>query len=297
MHGIISSEPLTKPTETLLEYFVVHCAQNLNLAYSTIKSYLAGIRNFYIARGLNNPFLQYDGSPFLRLQLIMKGIRKDQCKPTKPRLPVTAYILKNILLTEEVFFGAYVDLLMKTACVLAYFGFLRCGEFTCATKVFDPNINLCISDVTIYSHANLPFRATLLLKSSKTDPFRCGCIINLFRTNSDLCPVRFLYMFLTVRRAMQASSQDPLFMMPEGQPLTRHAFLSMLKVILQRLGFNASDYSGHSFRIGAATSAAAAHVPDHLIKTLGRWSSDCYQRYIQTSQPVLESALCAMAQV
>ena len=296
MHGnILLPDPPSKPSEELLIYFVVHCATNLNLAYSTIKSYLAGIRNLYIARGLSHPFLHCDGSPFLKLQLVIKGIRKDQCKPAKPRLPITAQILKSILTANQVFFGTYVDLLMKTACAVAYFGFMRCGEFTCSTTLFDPCVNLCMSDVSIYLQANIPVRATVFLKSSKTDPFRHGCVINLFRTNLGLCPVKYIHLFHLVRQAMSASADDPFFLMPEGQPLTRNAFISMLKGLLHCLGFNAADYAGHSFRIGAATSAAAAHVPDHLIKTLGRWSSDCYQRYIRTSPAVVEDALCAMA--
>ena len=43
------------------------------------------------------------------------------------------------------------------------------------------------------------------------------------------------------------------------------------------------NYSGHSFHIGAATTAASQGLPDHLIKILGRWSSDAYQRYSRTS--------------
>ena len=52
----------------------------------------------------------------------------------------------------------------------------------------------------------------------------------------------------------------------------------MLKHTLTCIGFDFSMYSGHSFQIGAATTAGSVHVEDHLIKILGRWSSDAYCR-------------------
>ena len=42
-----------------------------------------------------------------------------------------------------------------------------------------------------------------------------------------------------------------------------------------------SKYSGHSFRIGAATTAASVGVEDSLIKTLGRWESSAYLLYVR----------------
>ena len=45
----------------------------------------------------------------------------------------------------------------------------------------------------------------------------------------------------------------------------------------------AEHYSSHSFRIGAATAAAAAGVPDWCIQGLGRWLSDCYIRLSSSS--------------
>jgi hypothetical protein len=259
---------------------------------------LAGVRNFYIARGVNHPLQHPDGSPFLKLQLVLKGIRKAHCKPSSHRLPITVQILKALSNTaKNGVFGPYRDLLMRTACAMAFFGFLRCGEFTCQTNLFDPSVHLCFSDVTILHQDDIAVQADVLLRASKTDPFRQGCTIHLFSVDSELCPVQLLAKFYSVRRRMNAADHEPFFILPDGQPLTRYAFLSMLKALLRFSGLADLQYSGHSFRIGAATTAASAHIPDHLIKLLGRWSSDCYQRYIHTPPNVLRYALNVMADV
>ena len=54
-------------------------------------------------------------------------------------------------------------------------------------------------------------------------------------------------------------------------------------------GASKKRYASYSFRIGAATAAGSAGLPSWLIKTLGRWTSDCYERYIRTPQEVLVS--------
>ena len=55
------------------------------------------------------------------------------------------------------------------------------------------------------------------------------------------------------------------------------------------VGYQSENYSGHSFRSGSATSAAAAGMSDWEIKLLGRWSSSAYQRYIRSPVPLLAS--------
>ena len=60
----------------------------------------------------------------------------------------------------------------------------------------------------------------------------------------------------------------------------RRAGHTQTRKLLTLSGFNASSYAGHRYRIGAATTAAEANLSSWLIKTLGRWSSDCYERYI-----------------
>jgi hypothetical protein len=75
----------------------------------------------------------------------------------------------------------------------------------------------------------------------------------------------------------------PLFQFESGAPLT-HAISTQFAS-----GLDETLYASHSFRIGAATAAGSAGLPTWLIKTLGRWSSDCYERYIRTPRDVLVS--------
>ena len=38
--------------------------------------------------------------------------------------------------------------MLETACIVAFFGFLRCGEFTVKqANTFDSSVNLCVFDV------------------------------------------------------------------------------------------------------------------------------------------------------
>ena len=109
------------------------------------------------------------------------------------------------------------------------------------------------------------------------DPFRQRCYIYIGAGKHDLCPVCTLTQYLHVR----GSTPGPLFLLSDGTPLHRQWLTSNIQSIFSAAG-DPGCYTGHSFRIGAATSAASRGLPDHLIKTLGRWSSDAYQIYIHT---------------
>ena len=77
----------------------------------------------------------------------------------------------------------------------------------------------------------------------------------------------------------------------DGHFLSQEQFVSSVRSALQAAGVEALDYAGHSFRIGAATTAALSGVQDSLIKTLGRWESSAYMLYIRTPR----EALCAVS--
>jgi len=74
--------------------------------------------------------------------------------------------------------------------------------------------------------------------------------------------------------AVRGMKQGPLFLIIDEHPLRRECIIDNICQALQTLGLESSHYAGHSFRIGAATTAAERGFPDSTIKVLGRWKSD-----------------------
>ena len=51
--------------------------------------------------------------------------------------------------------------------------------------------------------------------------------------------------------------------------------MNHVRLALLRANLPADNYAGHSFRIGATTTAASSGIEDSTIQTLGRWQSSC----------------------
>ena len=73
-----------------------------------------------------------------------------------------------------------------------------------------------------------------------------------------------------------------LFKFESGKPLTKAKFVVEVKRALNSAGVDSSKYAGHSFRIGAATTAHLQGIDDATIKMLGRWESSAYLLYTTT---------------
>ena len=98
------------------------------------------------------------------------------------------------------------------------------------------------------------------ISESKTDPFRKGVSILIAPSgDSVLCPVLAMDGYLS--RAM-AKPGNQCFVFADGQRLLKPKFSSLLKVLAREIGVPSENYSTHSFRIGAATTAAAAGILD-----------------------------------
>ncbi|XP_069125084.1 uncharacterized protein [Argopecten irradians] len=270
INWVFSMPPVS---EDLLMCFVAHCFQHLKIKAGTIELYLCDIRYMYLKAGIPKPLVSHEGQTHARLQTLVTGVKKLQGITRRARLPITFDILTRICqLLRKGVFSPFMDILMETACTVAFFGFLRCGEF-CVSGSFDPTRHLCVEDfLNMIVFVKVFQLCYTLLKG--------------------VCPYLAVnqYMALRSTHVGQSNRLSPFFITDFGVPLTRNVFITSLRTVFSRLGLNDSVYCGHSFRIGAATSAASSHVEDHLIKTLGRWSSDCYQRYIHTSKSSIRLA-------
>lgn len=298
MHNIVYRSGNWVGSENLMVKFVCYCAEIKHLSYQTIKSYLAGVKYSCLRDGFPDPLTLKNGQPMMQLGLVLRGIKKEQGSHCSTRLPITTDILTKLhTVLDGRIFGHYEDLLMKAVCSIAFFGFLRCGEFT-TTGRFQEQIHLCLGDITLNhrKETQSTFSELILhIKSSKTDPFRQGCDIAYFAVDCCICPVQNMVQYLNQRLLLGTSLCSPLFMMRDGSPLTRCRFLTMLHTACTQAGINSSGFSGHSFRIGAATTCAKNNVPDHMIQALGRWSSDCYKLYVRINKDSIIQAQYNMA--
>lgn len=271
--------PLPACQQSLCRY-VTHLA-NEGLAHASIKCYLAAIRHLQIEKGWDDPGI----ANMAKLELVLRGIKMVQASKRKPtaRQPITVDLLQKMR-------GAWInrsagrdEKMLWAAASLCFAGFLRSGEITVPSdRAFDEAQHLTVQDVAVDSLAS-PSMLRVKIKASKTDPFRLGVDVFVGHTGCPLCPVTAMLNYLIAR----GSEPGPLFMFADKKPLTRPRFVERTREALRKAGVDSSHYSGHSFRSGAATTAAMRGINDATIKLLGRWKSEAYHLYVKTPRAQL----------
>ena len=208
-------------------------------------------------------------------------------RPTRTRPPITLEILCRLKSVWQNWPNCRDASMLWAAATMCFFGFLRAGEVVVPSESgFDPSSHLAYGDVQA-DNLSTPQFLEVRIKASKTDPFRHGVSVNLGRTAGELCPVASILDYMV----RQGARSGPFFTFADGRFLTREHFVSAVRAALTTAGLNCSLYAGHSFRIGAATTAAQRGIQDSLIKSLGRWESSAYMVYIRTSC----DTLCSVA--
>ena len=225
------------------------------LGAGTVKSYLAAVRHRSIAEGMGDP----NRKTMHRLEYVVKGVKKKLAgKNSRMRRPIRVEELKALKHVWEKSPNRWDATMLWAAAVMCFFGFLRSGEVVAPTESsFDRATNLTFGDVRVDSLQN-PQYVEVKLKASKTDVFRKGVTVFLGRTGGGICPVAAVLSYMVVRD----SSDGPFFKYSDGRYLTRTRFVEEMRQGLAQAGLQAGEYAGHSFRIGAATSAAERGLLD-----------------------------------
>ncbi|XP_073428239.1 uncharacterized protein [Dendrobates tinctorius] len=230
-----------------------------------LNNFLSGLAFGFKFRGLRDLT-----KSFLVLQAV-KGWRRNW-RVSDRRRPVSYEVL--LVLGEhmkDVCASLEEVVLFKLAFSLAFFGAFRLGELVSPSRF--KKGGLLRQDVDVFGD-----RLEITLRFSKTDRDGKGCRVVLFEVSgSPLFPVSCMRIFGTGGR----SFTDPLLVHGDGSFLSRFQFVTIFRRCLERGGLPAREYSGHSFRIGAATEAARRGLGEDMVRRIGRWESVRFRSYVR----------------
>ena len=138
---------------------------------------------------------------------VLRGILRYQGKARMLYQPVTPGVLLDIQPVLRSWLGEHDYSMVWAAFTLAFFAFLRCGEFTYqGTSKFRPQFDLSTDCVSFYPSLVCLQQMSVFLKASKTDYFRTGHSLVIACSPSPVCAVSAMRDYF-----LAAHPQGPLF--------------------------------------------------------------------------------------
>jgi hypothetical protein len=250
---------------------------------STINSYLSGIRQLHILKGMEPPNIRTG-----IVRLLLQGKRNmdniaDRKEEKVKRLPITMNVMR--LLKEEVRrWNVALDqkLLIWAIAAIAFHGAFRIHELLCRIESeYDPDFTLLTEDMKVKSVGGAEPGKVLEIKLKCPKESKAGkaIMIDLYETQGTLCPVKAYE-----RWKMKSTSQKgmPAFRDRSGVPVTGARMNNWLTQLLgKHVDYKTGRFTGHSFRIGLATTLGTLGFSTDDIKEAGRWSSNAYEVYMK----------------
>ncbi|XP_077779107.1 uncharacterized protein LOC144326415 [Podarcis muralis] len=257
--------PVPSAREVL--HYLAHLRE-LGRAPRTLNIQSAGISYFC------KTFFDTDPCAKFIVRKALDGWHRQQPPGSDMRRPITFDILTQIhKKLRAICWSKYEARLFSAAYSIAFFGALRIGEVVCDGGAFQARRGILLSDLTLSTNELL-----VQVRSSKTDQQGRGALLRLPAVQGPgPCPVRDTRRFLYLR----PGSPGPLLIHADGSPLARHQFTRVMRRALAACGLPAGEFAAHSFRIGAATTAAHLGLSAERIKDLGRWKSNAFRAYVR----------------
>ena len=257
--------------------FATHCVQR-NLAASTIRQYLSGIKSGHLRMGYS-----VGAYESVILRAVMRG-RSNSEAPRKQKVPMSPglmLVLREKIKTSNMAPGDKCVVWAVVTCL--YAGSLRAGEMLGDMEgQFDPENTMMEEDVTIKrARCEDGNWKRFVLARVKNPKELKGCrtiSVEMFESDCFICPVR------AVERAQKyAKKGKPFATLSSGIVITKQ----WMNRILKRALAGVVDYEGgntvssHSFRSGLASAMARSGYSDLEIQRQGRWASNAFLRYLK----------------
>ena len=235
-------------------------------AASTITSTISAISFVHKLCSLQDPTTSFLIKKLLSGAYNMRGTLDS-------RLPIDISILSSLIInSSKANFTHYMKTMFNAMCTLAFHAFLRIGEFCITTSTKLPHL-IQLKDISVITDSYM----VITIRHFKHNHQQRPVSLNITTTKQTACPVWCMQHYLKLR----GQSPGPLFINPDGTPVHRLHFTRQLKLVLSITGHNPANFNGHSFRIGAASTAAAKGLSDAQIQYMGRWNTNAFRRYIR----------------
>lgn len=243
-----------------------------SLAPSTVSTYLSAIG--YVHKMLSLPD---NTQTFLVEKLVMGTYRLSKTFDT--RLPITIPILNKLLLHIPVVIkSTYEQCLFKAMFLFAFSAFARIGELVSVKNVPIHHI-IQVGDVSFLYDNSEAKEVQVTFRHFKHSTKQGSKTVTFSHGYAMVSAVTAILSYLQHR----SNNPGPLFCFSTGLPISRSYFDTILHKCLACCQLDSTRYKGHSFRIGAATEAAERGLSDSQIRSMGRWNSNAFRKYIRSN--------------
>lgn len=197
----------------------------------------------------------------------MQGIKKLFPHQVRRKQPMTLHILHQLAAVAD--FSSLQQVQYITMAFLAHDGLLRASEL----------IHLRLSDIRWFSDCvRIRIRNSKANKLSGLPEF-----IFIFPSHAIINGFSALKAYWQRANLNNATNPHaPLFPSEDGKtPVSKTTWVNYIRSLLTSIGFDPSQYSGHSFRSGGATDLWTAGARPRTIQKHGRWLSDAFWLYVR----------------
>jgi hypothetical protein len=266
--------------EMLAMQFCCALVQDRGVAPDTAACYFGSVQGWH---SKEHGIKLAAGMKLARLPAMLKGLRRVLGANSRAvRRGVAPAALKrgmDAILDRSI--PAHANI--RAALALALQGLLRSAEYACDAGVkFNPAKHLTRADIVECSAERL----VVMMLPCK----------NMRHLTGKTCPLvigsggEMVDAVAEVRNMMAvdpvgplAAGSTPLFRDPAtNEPLRTAHMRQCVRDVMRAAGVSDPSHFGtHSLRIGGATALFAAGADPTVIRTMGRWSSDCYRLYVR----------------